>query len=215
MDGFIARLRRMPTIVIWLLGAIPLAILILDLLGGRLGVDPIRDIEHRLGRTAVYFLIGSLAFTPVMRLGRINLIRFRRPVGLLAFTYAVLHVATWIVLDMGLLWGQMLRDVAKRPYLTLGMAAFIILLTMALTSSNAVIRRMGPVRWRRLHRLVYVAAPLVSLHWLLSHKIWPELGIFWGLVILSLLGIRLVQGRNLGADLASRFNRLIRAGRRV
>lgn len=201
-------LRRMPRWAVWLLGAIPLALLVWDLLTGQLGVDPIRDIEHRLGRTALYFLIGSLCFTPALRLFRVNLIRFRRPVGLIAFSYAVLHVTAWVVLDMGLLWQQLLRDIAKRPYLTLGMAAFAILALMAATSANRIVRRLGPVRWRRLHRLVYAAAPLAALHWLLSHKIWPTWGIGVGLAILALLTLRLPVVRDTATDFASKIRAL-------
>ena len=142
------RIRRLPTGVVWGLGSLPLVLLAWDTLAGNLGVDPVRDIEHRLGRTALYFVIAALTITPLMRLGRVNLVRYRRPLGLLAFSYAVLHVAAWVVLDMGLLWGQILRDVVKRPYLIVGMAAFVILAVMAATSSDSAIRRLGARRWK-------------------------------------------------------------------
>ena len=167
------RLRRLPTGAVWGLGALPLALLVWDTLAGNLGVDPVRDIEHRLGRTAVYFLLASLCVTPVLRLARLNLVRFRRPLGLLAASYAGLHLLAWAILDMGLLWGQMLKDIAKRPYLTIGMGVLAILLVLAATSSKAAIRRLGPVRWRAIHRWVYLAAPLAVFHWLLAYKIWP------------------------------------------
>lgn len=186
-------LRRLPTGVVWALGALPLALLVADTLLGNLGVDPVRDIEHRLGRTAVYFLIASLCITPLMRIARINLIKFRRPLGLLSASYAGVHLLAWLVLDMGLLWEQALRDIAKRPYLTIGMAVLTILAVMAATSSNAAIRRLGPVRWRAIHRLVYLAAPLAMFHWLLAYKIWPAKPlVILGLVAI-LLGLRLVR----------------------
>lgn len=167
------RIRRLPTGVVWGLGALPLALLVWDTLGGNLGVDPIRDIEHRLGRTAVYFLLASLCVTPLLRIARVNLVKFRRPLGLLAASYAGLHLLAWALLDMGLLWSQMLKDIAKRPYLTIGMAVLAILAVLAATSSNAAIRRLGPARWRAIHRWVYLAAPLAVFHWLLAYKIWP------------------------------------------
>lgn len=181
------RIRRLPTGTVWALGSLPLALLVWDTLAGNLGVDPVRDIEHRLGRTAIYFLVASLCITPILRLARVNLIKFRRPLGLLAASYAGLHLLAWAVLDMGLLWSQMLRDIAKRPYLTIGMGVFVILLVMAATSSNAAIRRLGPVRWRAIHRWAYLAAPLAVFHWLLAYKIWPAKP----LVILALVAILL------------------------
>lgn len=183
-------LRRLPTGVVWGLGALPLALLVWDMLGGGLGIDPVRDIEHRLGRTAVYFLVASLCVTPLLRLARINLMKFRRPLGLLAASYAGLHLLAWVVLDMGLRWEQALRDIARRPYLTIGMAALAILVILAATSSNAAIRRLGARRWRAIHRLVYLAAPLALFHWLLAHKIWPAKPLVILGVVAFLLGLR-------------------------
>lgn len=180
------RLRRLPNGIVWLLGAIPLALLVWDIFTGGLGIDPVRDIEHRLGRTALYFVIGSLCFTPALRLFRINLVKFRRPVGLVAFSYAALHFATWIVLDMGFLWSQIVADIVTRPYLILGMIALTILTVMAVTSGNRVLRKLRPVRWRQIHRMIYAAAPIAVLHWLISHKIWPVWGITMGTVVLLL-----------------------------
>lgn len=183
-------LRRLPTGVVWGLGALPLALLVWDMLGGGLGIDPVRDIEHRLGRTAVYFLVASLCVTPLLRLARINLMKFRRPLGLLAASYAGLHLLAWVALDMGLRWEQALRDIARRPYLTIGMAALAILVILAATSSNAAIRRLGARRWRAIHRLVYLAAPLALFHWLLAHKIWPAKPLVILGVVAILLGLR-------------------------
>lgn len=183
-------LRRLPTGVVWGLGALPLALLVWDMLGGGLGIDPVRDIEHRLGRTAVYFLVASLCVTPLLRLARINLMKFRRPLGLLAASYAGLHLLAWVVLDMGLRWEQALRDIARRPYLTIGMAALAILVILAATSSNAAIRQLEARRWRAIHRLVYLAAPLALFHWLLAHKIWPAKPLVILGVVAILLGLR-------------------------
>lgn len=191
------RLRRIPVWFVWLGGLVPLALLLWDTLAGGLGIDPVRDIEHRLGRTALYFLVASLAVTPVLRLAGISFIRFRRALGLLCFTYAGLHVLAWAVMDMALLWGAMGRDVVKRPYLVFGMAAFVILLMLAATSSNGAIRRMGAGAWRRLHRLVYLAAPLVALHWIWALKTFPLEPVLWLAVILALLALRVAVPRPL------------------
>ena len=187
-------LRRIPVWLVWLLGLIPLALLIADTLTGGLGVEPVRDIEHRLGRTALYFLVASLAVTPLLRLTRVNLIRYRRALGLLCFTYAVLHLLAWVSMDMAFLWAQMSRDLLKRPYLFFGMAGFAILLALAVTSNHRAIRYMG-MGWRRLHQLIYVAAPLVVLHWIWALKTFPVIPAIWMGVILGLLLVRLATRR--------------------
>lgn len=189
--------RRLPVWAVWAAGLIPLALLVWDTFMGGLGIDPIRDIEHRLGRTALYFLIASLCVTPLLRVVGISLMKFRRALGLLAFTYAGLHVLSWLTMDMGFLWAQMGRDIIKRPYLLLGMVGFVILLALAVTSNNASIRRMGGQAWRKLHKLVYLAAPLVALHWILALKVFPVTPGFWLVVILALLGLRVAIPRPL------------------
>ncbi|WP_347138044.1 protein-methionine-sulfoxide reductase heme-binding subunit MsrQ [Paracoccus sp. SSK6] len=196
-------LRRIPVWALWLGGLIPLALLVWDTLAGGLGIDPIRDIEHRLGRTALYFLVASLAVTPVLRITGISVMRFRRALGLLCFTYAGLHVLAWAVMDMALLWTAMAKDVVKRPYLVFGMAAFVMLLALAVTSNAASIRRMGVPGWRRLHRLVYVAGPLVTLHWVWELKTFPVEPVLWLAAILVLLGLRVAVPRPLGWGMAA------------
>lgn len=182
-------LRRLPVWVIWALATIPLALLVWDTLQGNLGVEPVRDIEHRLGRTTLYFLIATLSVTPLLRLTRVNLIRFRQALGLICFSYAMLHVASWVVFDMAFLWAQMMRDVVKRPYLIFGMAAFLMLLALALTSNRFSIRHMG-AGWRRLHRLIYPAALLAAAHWLWALKLWETKPLLILAAIMLLLALR-------------------------
>ena len=188
-------LRHVPVWALWLGGLVPLALLTWDAVMGGLGIDPIRDIEHRLGRTALYFLIASLAVTPLLRITGISFVRFRRALGLLCFTYAGLHVLAWVVMDMALLWAAMARDVVKRPYLVFGMLAFVMLLALAVTSNNLSIRRMGALSWRRLHKLAYIAAPLVTLHWIWALKTFPLEPLLWLTAILVLLGLRVAVPR--------------------
>lgn len=190
-------LRRVPVPLVWLAGAIPFALLLWDTLTGGLGVEPIREIEHRLGRTALYFLVAGIAVTPLLRLTGISLMRFRRALGVLCFAYAVPHVLAWVVMDMGLLWGQMARDIVKRPYLLFGMLSFVLLLPLALSSNDWSIRKLGGKAWRNLHKAVYVAAPLAALHWLWAVKVNEPTPLFWLAAILSLLALRLVVRRRL------------------
>jgi methionine sulfoxide reductase heme-binding subunit len=188
-------LRRIPVWAVWLAGAIPFTVLLWDIFTGGLGVDPVQEVEHRLGQTALYFLIGGLAVTPLLRLTGVSLMRFRRAIGVLCFAYALPHVLAWVVLDMGLLWGQMASDILKRPYLLFGMGSFLIVIALAVTSNNLSLRRMGGQAWRRLHKLVYVAAPLAAMHWLWAIKVNEIAPIFWAAVIGLLLASRLVIRR--------------------
>jgi len=195
-------LRHVPVWLVWVLAAIPLALLVWDTLQGNLGVEPVRDIEHRLGRTALYFLIATLSVTPLLRLTRINLVRFRQALGLICFSYVVLHLAAWVVFDMALLWAQMLKDVVKRPYLIFGMLAFLMLLSLAVTSNRFSIRRMR-AGWKRLHRLIYPAAILASLHWIWALKLWERKPALILAAILLLLGLRFFWFLRLGARFRS------------
>ncbi len=183
-------LRRVPPGAVYLAGLLPLAWIVWLGVSGGLGVDPVKEIEHRLGKIALWLLAGGLAMTPLRRYAGVNLIRWRRAVGLLAFGYVALHLLVWAVLDMGMLWDQALRDVVKRPYLVLGMAGFVLLVPLAITSNNASVRRLGP-NWRRLHRLVYPAAALAAVHYAWQGKVWLPEALIWGAVILALLALRL------------------------
>lgn len=164
-------LRRLPRGAVWPAGLIPLLLLVHDTVQGRLGVDPVQAIEHRSGRTAIYFLVATLCVTPLLRLARINAMRLRRALGMLSFLYAAVHVAAWVVLDMGLGWPQIGHDLLNRPFLTIGAISGVILILLALTASDFAIRRLGSRRWRAIHRGIYVAAPLAAWHWLLVEKI--------------------------------------------
>lgn len=187
-------LRRVPPWAVYLLGTLPALYIVWLTVTGGIGVDPVKGIEHRLGYDALYFLIGGLAVTPLRRLTGITLLRFRRQIGLVAFAYVVLHMASWFTLDMGLLWRQALGDLYKRPYLLFGISALLLLIPLAVTSNNASVRRLGR-NWHRLHRLVYPAVMLGVVHYLWSFKIVPPIGWFWLSVVLALLALRLVWRR--------------------
>ena len=157
----------------------------------QLGADPQKTLERLLGLWALRFLILSLAITPLRRLGGPNLIRYRRAVGLLAFTYASLHLTVYMVLDQGLDFAAIWADIVKRPYITVGMFAFIILVPLAVTSNNAMIRRLGGGAWQRLHRLVYVAAAAAAIHFVMVVKAWPPEPLIYAGIVAALLLFRL------------------------
>ena len=180
-----------------------LAALASDALQGTryLGSNPIKEAEHRTGAWALRFLGLTLAVTPAVRLaGRGWLMRYRRTFGLVAFGYAVLHLLVYAVLDVELSWGEMLEDVAKRLYITIGMTAFVLLVPLALTSTRASVRRLGSRRWTRLHRAVYACAVLGVVHFWMSVKQDILAPLVYALVLSALLGWRVRRGtRRAGA----------------
>jgi sulfoxide reductase heme-binding subunit YedZ len=191
--GFV--LPQVPKIAVYIIGFIPAVWLFYAGVTDRLGADPMRYLEQALGLWALRFLIGSLAITPLRQLLGINLLRYRRAIGLLAFYYAALHLITYLVLDQGLDLAAIWADIVKRPYITIGMATFVILLPLALTSNNAAIRRMGGQAWARLHRLVYLAAIGAVLHFILVVKSWPTEPLVYAAIVAALLGYRIVRSR--------------------
>ncbi len=202
MDRINGFARKVPTWVVYALGLVPLGVLIWGALFGGLGVDPVKAIERTLGLRGLQFMLASLAITPLRRVG-LNLIRFRRALGLLAFAYVSLHLTAWVWLDMGLRWTEMLADLWKRPYVILGMVGFLAMLPLALTSTNAAIRRMGPLVWGRLHRLAYVAVLAGVLHLALLSKVWTVEVLAYVALAAALLALRLLPRRRTAQRMAA------------
>ena len=162
----------------------------------RVGADPLKYITDQTGWWALTFLMIALAITPIRRLTGWNaLVRLRRMLGLFSFFYALLHLLTWVVLDKifsasGTMVSEMIADVVKRPFITVGMTAFLILLALALTSNRYAVRRLGR-RWQTLHRLVYVAAILAVVHfwWLVKADTTEPRR--WAVLLAVLFGFRI------------------------
>jgi sulfoxide reductase heme-binding subunit YedZ len=177
---------------IFIAALVPLALLVSDAFHDALGPNPVEAIRLRTGDWTLRFLLITLAVTPVRKLTGWNaVIRIRRMLGLFAFFYACLHLVTYIWLDQAFDWPAMLDDVVKRPYITIGVASFLLLVPLAATSTNAMMRRIGGRNWRRLHRLVYAAALGGVIHylWLVKADIREPLiylGILAALMILRL-----------------------------
>lgn len=182
-------LRRVPVWLVYVLGLVPPVWLFWLGLTGGLGVDPVKALEHRLGEIALQLMVAVLAVSPLRRLTGLNLFRFRRALGVLAFVYVALHLLTWAVLDVQLqgIWA----DIVKRPYITVGMAAFLLMLPLALTSNDRALRRLGAAAWRRLHLLTYPAAVLGAIHYLMLVKAWPVEPFLYLAAVLGLLALRL------------------------
>jgi sulfoxide reductase heme-binding subunit YedZ len=132
-----------------------------------LGANPIESITHHTGDWSLRFLLITLSITPLRRLLGWNwLLRFRRMLGLFTFLYAFLHFGTYLVLEQFFDFQAIAEDIIKRPYITVGFAAFLLLIPLAVTSTNAMVKRLGGRNWQRLHRLVYLIAILAVLHYL-------------------------------------------------
>ena len=173
---------------IYLIGSVPAVWTFYLGFADQLGADPLRVLERSLGLWALRFLVIGLAITPLRRMGGPNLVVYRRAIGLLAFFYAVLHLTVYMWLDQGLDFVAIFRDIVKRPYITVGMLAFTILVPLAATSNNAMLRRIGGKAWQKLHRWVYLAAAAAALHFVMLVKTWsPEPLIYAGLVAALLL----------------------------
>jgi len=144
---------------------LPLAHLVWDAVQGTLGTDPVAQLEHRSGDWALRLLLATLAITPLRRIsGWHKAIRFRRMLGLFAFFYVSVHLTIYLAIDLGGFWSQLLGEIIKRPYITVGFAAWLLLIPLALTSTQAMMRRLGR-NWQRLHRLIYPIALLGVLHY--------------------------------------------------
>ncbi len=182
-------LRRIPVWAVYLLGTIPAPWLFYLGMTGGLGVEPIEALEHQFGELALQLLIVGLAISPLRRFAGVNLMKFRRAIGVLTYSYVTLHLLVWLVLDVQVP-SEIWADIVKRPYITVGMAAFVLMLPLAVTSNNWSVRRLGP-RWRQLHRLVYPVAILGGLHYLMLAKGFQIEPLIYLLVICGLLLLRM------------------------
>ncbi len=177
--------------IVWVVCLLPLALLARLAYTGDLGANPISYVTNWLGQWTFRLLLASLAMTPLRILFGISWpVSVRRLLGLLAFSYACLHFSVWIVVDHFFNWDQMIADILKRRYITVGMLALTLLVPLAVTSTNAMVKRLGGTTWRRLHRLVYVTGMLAALHFLwLAKKGRVDQYVYAGILAL-LLGIR-------------------------
>ena len=183
-------LRRVPVWPVYLLGAVPLALLVVQAVTGDMGADPVKFIERSLGEWGLKFIVAGLCVTPLRWATGVSLIRYRRAIGLLAFAYVSLHLTTWVVLDLQFRWAEIGADLIKRPYIIIGMIGFLALLPLAITSNTLSVRRMGAAAWQKLHRLTYVAALAGAVHYMVLVKAWPLEPILYLGAVLALLAWR-------------------------
>jgi sulfoxide reductase heme-binding subunit YedZ len=208
-----AQLRRLK-IALFIAATLPFLRLVVYTINDWLGANPVEFITRNTGDWTLYFLCFTLAVTPLRRLTGWNwLVRLRRTIGLFAFFYAFLHFMTFLWFDHFFDIAEMLKDVVKRPFITVGFGAFLLLIPLAATSTNAMIKRLGGKRWQWLHRLIYLIAPLGILHywWMKAGKNDFSQPIAFGLIIALLLLARVYWRfgqRAVGASRVPRSGRM-------
>ena len=186
-------LRKIPTWVLYLILLIPGLLTLAAGLTDNLGPEPINELEEELGEFALKLLILGLAVSPLLHFTRINLVRFRRAIGVMAFAYVMAHFLVWFLLDLQSL-SHIWTEIAKRPYVTVGMAGFIAMIPLALTSNDLSVRRLGRY-WRVLHRLTYLVAILAGLHFIMLSKGFDVEALAHMVVILAFLALRIGKWR--------------------
>ena len=193
------RLRKVPAWPIYGLALAYAGWLVWLGVSGGLGVDPVKGLEWAVGKTGLKLLIAGLLVTPLRKWTGISLIRFRRALGVSAFFFILLHLLVWLVLDIQLRWGEIWADILKRPYITIGMIGFLVLIPLAVTSNNLSVRRLGAAAWGRLHKLTYVAVAAGAIHYMMVVKAWPLEPVLYCVGVGILLALRVRIRARVGA----------------
>lgn len=178
---------------VFLLALVPLALLIVQISQNNLGPDPAQEIAKQTGELSIRFLLIALSLTPLRHLtGSFQFARHRRMIGLFALFYATLHFLAWMTFLLAFRWLAIGQELIERPYISIGFAAYVILLALGVTSPKVMVRKLGK-NWRRLHKLVYVAGILAVVHllWILRTDVWEA--VLYGGILMVLLGFRVVR----------------------
>jgi len=184
---------RWSKILVFVVCLIPVARLGLGAYEGNLGANPLEVITHTTGDWTIRFLLITLAVTPLRQLAKQYwLIQFRRMLGLFAFFYGTLHLTTYLWFDKFFVWNEILHDVAKRKFITVGFLAFVLMVPLAITSTKGMIRRLGR-RWAQLHRLIYASATAGVIHYLCLVKADHRRPLLYGAILAALLAYRVVK----------------------
>lgn len=187
-------LRRVPAWTIYIVGAVWAAWLFYLGMTGGLGPEPINTLDREYGEVGLTVMVAGLAVTPLRKYTGVNLLKFRRALGVTTFFFIAAHFSVWALLDVGTLsraWGE----IVKRPYVTVGMLSFVIMIPLVMTSNNLSLRKMGSGAWCKLHRLTYPAAVLGAIHYLWLVRGFQLEPIIYLVVILGLLALRFKKAR--------------------
>ena len=185
-------MQKSAKVVVFLTCLAPFGWLVIRVLTARLGINPVEDLELTTGIWALRLLVATLLVTPVRRLSGWNrIVQYRRMLGLFTFFYASVHFAIYIGVDQFFAFGFIVKDVAKRPFITMGFTAFVLMIPLAVTSTKGWIRRLGR-RWQVLHRLIYVSGVCAAIHYLWKVKVMIGSPVYYATVIGLLLAFRLI-----------------------
>lgn len=190
-DAINSGVRRIPPWTLYVVGALYPAWMLWQAINGGLGVDPVKALEHAMGKAALQLLVAGLLVTPLRRFAGFNFLKLRRGIGVLSFAYVLLHLLIWLVLDVQIpaqIWG----DILKRPYITIGMAGFVLMVPLALTSNGVSVRKLGQ-RWRQLHKLTYGVALLGAVHYVMLVKGFQIEPLVYCAAMAGLIALRLLR----------------------
>ena len=190
MQSVNAFLRRVPAWPIYIVSVAWFAWLFFQALTGAMGPDPVNALEHALGDVALQLMVVVLAITPARKYLGLNLIKYRRALGLAVFFFVAMHLGVWLFLDVQIV-SQIVQDILKRPYITVGMVSFVLMIPLAITSNNRSIRKLGPQVWNRLHKLTYAAVILGAVHNVMIQKVWEAEALVYLGLIAALLALRI------------------------
>ena len=190
MQSVNAFLRRVPAWPIYIVSVAWFAWLFFQALTGAMGPDPVNALEHALGDVALQLMVVVLAITPARKYLGLNLIKYRRALGLAVFFFVAMHLGVWLFLDVQIV-AQIVQDIFKRPYITVGMVSFVLMIPLAITSNNRSIRKLGPQVWNRLHKLTYAAVILGAVHNVMIQKVWEAEALVYLGLIAALLALRI------------------------
>lgn len=188
--------REIPAWTIYVVGAVWASWLFYLGLTGGLGAEPVNALEREYGEVALKLMVVGLVVTPLRKYTGVNLLKFRRAIGVTAFFFVLAHFSVWAVLDIGSL-GRVWVDILKRPYVTIGMASFLMLIPLAITSNNTMVKRLGAASWRQLHKLTYPAALLGAIHYIWLVKGFQIEPLVYLAIILGLLAVRFKASQRL------------------
>ena len=183
--------RRIPAYAIYMAG---IALAAWTIYAALATPDPAKVLERDLGTRGLQILIATLCITPLRWYG-VNLMKFRRALGLMGFMFITLHFLTWMLLDLALRWSEILTDLTKRPFIIVGFLAFVALIPLAVTSNNAMIKRLGAMRWKRLHWLAYPATLAGAVHFVMIGKVYTLESALYFLAVAGLLIARRLKSR--------------------
>lgn len=196
---------RFSKLLLFVNALVPLGLMLWDVYRDRVGANPLEFVTRTTGMLTLVFLVLTLAVSPVRHVFKLNYLgKFRRMLGLFAFFYGLLHLLTYVAFDRYFKIQSVPADIALRPFIAVGMLAFFLMVPLAITSTNKMVKRVGGKRWRRLHRLVYVAAVTGVLHFWLLVKSDTRLPITFGFVLLLLLAHRILAKVNPPTTTSSR-----------